>query len=48
MSNTHGSNELAKTLGVENIPDHAVGLALEEPALGAAGDDSAGVLTVVQ
>lgn len=46
MTNTHRSNELTEALGVENIPHHTVRLALEEPALWPASDDSTGVLAV--
>lgn len=45
MSDSHGSNQLSKALLVEDVPDHTVGLALEEPSLRSASNDSTGVLS---
>lgn len=44
MADSHGSNQLGKTLLVEDVADHAVGLALEEASTGTAGDNAAGIL----
>lgn len=45
MSHTHSTDELSHGLGVEEVTDHSVTLALEEATLGTAGNDTARVLT---
>ena len=47
MTDAHATDEPREGVGVKHIPDHAIGLALEEAALGAAGDDAARILTTM-
>lgn len=44
MADAHSTDELAERLGVEEVANHAVALALVEAALGPAGDDAASIL----
>jgi hypothetical protein len=45
VSNTHSTDELSHSLGVEEVADHSVALALVETTLGTASNDTARVLT---
>ena len=47
VADAHSADEPGDGCGVKDVPDHAVCLALVEAALGAAGDDAAGVLAAV-
>ena len=47
MADAHSADEPGDGCGVKDVPDHPVCLALVEAALGATGDDAAGVLAAV-
>ena len=47
MADAHSAGEPGESGRVEDVPDHAVGLALEEATFGATGDDAAGVLAAM-
>ena len=47
MADAHSAGKPGESGRVEDVPDHAVGLALEEATFGATGDDAAGVLAAM-
>jgi hypothetical protein len=45
MADTHTSDQFCDGLFIQNIPDHAIGFALEESALGTTGYDATCILS---
>jgi hypothetical protein len=47
VADTHTSDQFCDGLLIQDVPDHAIGFALEEPALGSTGYDATCILSSV-